>query len=47
MIPLSAEVLADTALDLIQNPELFRRMKEEHRYNVAHQKEGNLFGISR
>ena len=47
MIPLSAEVLADTALDLIQNPELFRRMKEEHRYNVAHQKEGKLFGISR
>lgn len=47
MIPLSAEVLADTALDLIQNPELFRRMKEEHRYNVAHQKEGKLFGINR
>lgn len=47
MIPLSAEVLADTALDLIQNSELFRRMKEEHRYNVAHQKEGKLFGINR
>lgn len=47
MIPLGAEVLADTALDLIRNPELFRRMKEEHRYNVAQQKEGKLFGINR
>ncbi len=46
MIPLGAEVLADTALDLIQDPELLKHIKEEHRYNVEHQKEGKLFGIS-
>ena len=38
-IPLSAKVLANTAIDLICDPELLKSIKEEHRYNVEHQKE--------
>lgn len=36
-ILLGAKVLAFTALDLIENPELLRKIKEQHRYEVEHQ----------
>ena len=38
-IPLTAKVLANTAIDLILDGELLKSIKEEHRYNVEHQKE--------
>ncbi|MBR0139198.1 MAG: M20 family metallopeptidase [Firmicutes bacterium] len=38
-IPLGAKVLALTALDLIEDPALLAKIKEEHKYNVEHQAE--------
>ncbi len=38
-IVLGAKVLALTALDLIEDPELLKKIKEEHRYMVEHQGE--------
>ena len=38
-IVLGAKVLALTALDLIEDPELLKRIKEEHKYMVEHQGE--------
>ncbi|MBQ1382326.1 MAG: M20 family metallopeptidase [Solobacterium sp.] len=38
-ITLAAKVLANTALDLILQPEVLKEIKEEHAYNVEHQKE--------
>lgn len=38
-IPLTAKVLANTAIDLILDRELLKSIQEEHRYNVEHQKE--------
>ena len=38
-IVLGAKVLALTALDLIENTELLKKIKEEHRYMVEHQGE--------
>ena len=38
-IGLGANVLALTALDLIEDPELLKKVKEDHRWHVEHQKE--------
>lgn len=38
-IGLGANVLAFTALDLIEDPGLLRKIKEDHRWHVEHQKE--------
>ena len=38
-IGLGAAVLADTALDLLEDEALLQKVKEDHAWHVAHQKE--------
>ncbi|MBQ1908281.1 MAG: amidohydrolase, partial [Firmicutes bacterium] len=38
-IGLGAKVLAFTAMDLFDDPELLAKVKEDHRWHVEHQKE--------